>query len=157
MKPAPLIITLMAVAVAAVLLVVPSAVEKRKGTVPRYERIAIELSRGGRAEFNVEVAETRQQQERGLMLRNSLPSGAGMLFVYERPQSVAFWMKNTLIPLDIIFIRPDGTIAGIKQRAVPLDETKMESGEPVSAVLEINGGEAERLGIRPGDRVLRAK
>ena len=102
--------------------------------------------------FTVQVAATPDQQERGLMFYKSLGPDQGMIFPYEPPQDIAFWMKNTLIPLDIIFIRADGTIARIT-KAKALDETPLPSGEPVGAVLEIRGGRAAELGIKPGDRV----
>jgi hypothetical protein len=100
--------------------------------------------------FRVEVAATPDQQERGLMFRRSLDPDHGMLFPYNPPQEVAFWMKNTWIPLDIVFIRPDGTIVRITH-AQAMDLTPLPSGEPVSAVLEIAGGRAAELGIKEGD------
>jgi uncharacterized protein len=107
-------------------------------------------SANGTHEFTVEVAATPQQQERGLMFRKSLAGDRGMIFPYSPAQEVAFWMKNTLIPLDIIFIRTDGTIARIT-KAKPMDETPLPSGEPVATVLEIRGGRAAELGIKVGD------
>lgn len=86
------------------------------------------------------------------MFRRSLAPNHGMIFPYEPPQDVAFWMKNTLIPLDMLFIRADGTIARIVT-AKPLDETPVPGGEPIAAVLELRGGRAAELGIREGDRV----
>ena len=86
------------------------------------------------------------------MFYRSLRPDQGMIFPYDPPQSVAFWMENTLIPLDIIFIRADGTIARITT-GKPLDETQLPSGEPIAAVLEIRGGRAAELGIKPGDKV----
>ena len=86
------------------------------------------------------------------MFRRSLPANDGMVFPYDPPQEVSFWMKNTLIPLDMIFIRPDGRIARITT-ARALDLTPVPSGEPISAVLEIRGGRAAELGIRAGDAV----
>ena len=109
-------------------------------------------SANGDHRFMVEVAATPEQQERGLMFVKSLAGNRGMIFPYDPPQQVAFWMKNTLIRLDIIFIRADGRIARIAD-AKPLDETPLPSGEPAAAVLEIRGGRAAELGIRPGDRV----
>ena len=106
----------------------------------------------GTHRFTVEVARTHDQQQHGMMFRRSIAPDRGMLFPYEQPQNIAFWMKNTLIPLDIIFIRADGTIARIST-AVPHSETPVPSGEPVVAVLEIAGGRAAELGIRAGDRV----
>jgi hypothetical protein len=102
--------------------------------------------------FIVEVAKTFEEQQKGLMFRRSLAPDRGMIFPYRPAQNVAFWMKNTLIPLDIIFIRDDGHIARITT-AKPLDETPLPSGEPVVAVLEIAGGRAAELHAKPGDKV----
>ena len=104
--------------------------------------------------FTVEVAATAKEQNDGLMYRRSLAPDRGMIFPYDPPQSVAFWMKNTLIPLDMIFIRKDGTIARIAANTVPLSVDTVPSGEPVAAVLEIAGGRAAELGIKEGDRVI---
>jgi uncharacterized protein len=106
--------------------------------------------------FTVEVAATANQQERGLMFRRSLAGDRGMIFPYYPPQDVSFWMKNTLIPLDLIFIRSDGTIVRITT-AKALDLTPLPAGEPIAAVLEIRGGRAAELGIREGDVVSWAK
>lgn len=105
---------------------------------------------GGRARFSVEIAETAEQRARGLMFRKEMAAGAGMLFVYDRPQRVAFWMKNTLIPLDMLFIDDQGRVRHIAQNARPLDETAIPGGDAIRFVLEINGGLAERLGIPEG-------
>jgi uncharacterized membrane protein (UPF0127 family) len=102
--------------------------------------------------FTVQVAATPEQQERGLMFVRSLAPDRGMIFPYDPPQDAAFWMKNTLIALDMVFVRADGTIARIVT-AKPLDETPIPSGEPIVAVLEIRGGRAGELGIREGDKV----
>lgn len=103
--------------------------------------------------FTVEVAATFEEQETGLMFRRALGPDRGMIFPYNPPQDVAFWMKNTLIPLDMIFIRADGTIARIAANVAPLSLTPVPAGEPVAAVLELAGGRAAELGIRAGDRV----
>ena len=87
------------------------------------------------------------------MNRQSLAPDHGMIFPYDPPRDASFWMKNTLIPLDIIFIRPDRTIARIAAQTVPLSLDPVSSLEPISAVLEIGGGRAAELGIQPGDRV----
>ncbi len=87
------------------------------------------------------------------MFRQSLGSGHGMIFPYDPPQPASFWMKNTVIPLDLIFIRGDGKIARIEANTVPLSLDPIESGEPVAAVLEIAGGRSAELGVRPGDMV----
>ena len=107
-------------------------------------------SKNGVHHFTVEVAATPEQQERGLMFRKSLAGDRGMIFPYDPPQDVSFWMENTLIPLDIIFIRADGTIVRIT-KAKALDETPLPAGEPIGVVLEIRGGRAAELGIKEGD------
>lgn len=109
-------------------------------------------SASGVHRFKVEVARTPQEQQAGLMFRTSLAGDRGMIFPYDPPQDVAFWMKNTLIPLDMVFIRADGTIARITT-AKALDETPVPGGEPVAAVLELRAGRASELNIREGDRV----
>jgi uncharacterized membrane protein (UPF0127 family) len=109
-------------------------------------------SANGDHRFTVEVARTPEQQERGLMFVKSLPGNKGMIFPYDPPQPVSFWMKNTLIPLDMVFIRADRRIGRIAT-AKPLDETPVPSGDVTSAVLEIRGGRAKELGIKPGDKV----
>ncbi len=106
----------------------------------------------GTLHYRVEVAATPQQQSRGLMYRTSLPENGGMIFPMVPQRFASFWMKNTYIPLDIIFIRADGTIERIAN-ALPEDLTPIESGEPVATVLEIKGGEAAARGIAAGDRV----
>jgi uncharacterized membrane protein (UPF0127 family) len=100
--------------------------------------------------FRVEVMDDAAERARGLMFRESLPKFSGMLFVYETPQPVAFWMRNTLIPLDMLFFDPAGRLTRIKSNATPLDETPIPGGDNIRYVLEINGGLAESLGIEPG-------
>lgn len=107
----------------------------------------------GQARFSVEVADTPQERSLGLMHRESLPTSAGMLFVYERPQRVAFWMRNTLIPLDMIFLDAGGTVRHVHEDAIPLDETSILGGDNIQYVLEINGGLARRLGIAVGSEL----
>ncbi|WP_375172828.1 DUF192 domain-containing protein [Pseudooceanicola sp.] len=105
----------------------------------------------GEARFRVEVADTGASRATGLMHRDSLPQGAGMLFVYPRPQvAVAFWMKNTRIPLDIIYMDSAGRVQRIAHKAIPYDETALPGGRGIQYVLEINGGLARSLGIGPG-------
>lgn len=107
----------------------------------------------GQARFTVEVAQTREELSLGLMNRPSMPASAGMLFAYEMPRQVYFWMKNTLIPLDMIFMSADGVVQRIHENAVPLDETLIYGGENIQFVLEINGGMASMLGIVPGSEL----
>jgi uncharacterized membrane protein (UPF0127 family) len=103
--------------------------------------------------FQVELAVNDAQRAQGLMDRKELPEGRGMLFDFQREQDVAFWMKNTYIPLDMIFIRANGRILRIAENTTPLSEQMIPSGGPVRGVLEVIGGTARRLGIAPGDRV----
>ncbi|WP_375552156.1 DUF192 domain-containing protein [Rhodophyticola porphyridii] len=104
----------------------------------------------GTASFRVEVADDPQERAIGLMHRPSMPSGAGMIFIYERPQRVSFWMENTLIPLDMIFMDQTGMVTRVHENAIPLDRTPIPGGPDVLAVLEINGGLSSRIGIREG-------
>ena len=103
--------------------------------------------------FAVEIADTEAQREKGLMFRKNLPAGQGMLFDFKREQDVSFWMQNTYIPLDMIFIRGDGSILRIVENAEPLSTRLIPSGGPVLAVLEVIGGTTRKLGIAAGDRV----
>ena len=103
--------------------------------------------------FRMEVAADDESREKGLMFRKSLPPDSGMLFDFQTPQDVTFWMENTLIPLDMVFVRADGTIARIEANAKPYSRATIPSGEPVQLVIEINGGRAQALGILPGMRV----
>lgn len=106
--------------------------------------------------LEVEVAQTDSERTTGLMYRKSLPEQHGMLFDFKSDQPVYMWMKNTYIPLDMLFIRSNGTIARIAANTTPFSTATISSGEPVRAVVEIAGGEAARLGIKPGDRVAHA-
>jgi uncharacterized protein len=110
-------------------------------------------SKTGVHAFQVEMAITPEEKERGLMFRRELPDGQGMLFDFQFDQNVAFWMKNTYIPLDMLFIRADGRILRIAENTEPLSERNVPSGGPVRAVLEVIGGTAKKLGIAAGDRV----
>ena len=103
--------------------------------------------------FTVEIADNDADRAKGLMFRKELPEGRGMLFDFHREQEVSFWMENTYIPLDMIFIRGDGRILRIAENTEPLSTRLIPSGGPVRAVLEVIGGTARRLGIAPGDRV----
>ena len=135
-------------AVVVMLVVVPPLDAKM-----RLEKLVLVTAAGERA-IEVEVAETLQEKAVGLMFRRSLPESSGMLFPYEAPQEVTMWMRNTFIPLDMVFIRADGVVHRIEARTEPLSERTIASQGPVTAVLELAGGVAEKLGLRPGDRVL---
>ncbi len=117
-----------------------------------FEPLTI-VSGSGRHAFQVEVARNDADRAQGLMFRRNLAPDRGMLFDFARVQPISMWMQNTYIPLDMIFIRPDGTIARIAENAEPLSTRTVPSGEPVLAVLEVIGGTAARLGLKPGDRV----
>ena len=113
-------------------------------------------SGGKRHHFKIEFADTDERRARGLMYRSSMAADAGMLFDFKREGPVSMWMRNTLIPLDMLFIARDGRIVNIAERTVPLSEATIPSAGPVRAVLELNGGTAHRLGLKPGDRVVHA-
>jgi uncharacterized protein len=110
-------------------------------------------SKSGTHRFTVEVARTSDQQSNGLMNRQSLAPDRGMLFPMEPPRVASFWMHNTLIPLDMIFIRSDGTISSIEANTVPMSLEMVMAKEAVGSVLEIPGGRSAELGIQPGDKV----
>lgn len=116
------------------------------------ETITIDTHNGPKT-FTVEVASDYQSQQRGLMFRTRMAPDAGMLFDFHDSILLSFWMKNTFLPLDMLFIRADGTVSTISPNAVPLSTAAISSAEPVRAVLEINAGRAHELGILPGDRV----
>lgn len=103
--------------------------------------------------FTVEVVDTPETRAKGLMFRQSLAKDAGMLFDFQREQQTAFWMQNTFIPLDMIFIAPDGVVKTIHVNAKPHDTTSIPSQVPVQFVLEIPGGRSVEIGLKPGDRI----
>ena len=116
--------------------------------------IAIETAVGDRHVFEVELAVRREQFGQGLMFRREMAEDAGMLFILPRPQTLNMWMKNTYLPLDMLFLNNAGEIVKIAERTVPLSIDRIPSGRPVKGVLEVNAGTAERLGLALGDRVL---
>jgi uncharacterized membrane protein (UPF0127 family) len=118
--------------------------------------LVIETAAGQRHHFEVEIAATPAQRGRGLMFRESMPADAGMLFLYSVEQPIRMWMKNTLLPLDMLFVAGDGRIVNIAENTTPLSEKVVGSGAPALGVIELNGGTARRLGIAPGDRVRHA-
>lgn len=105
---------------------------------------------GSLLRFQVEIADTPDERSRGLMERRSMPRYSGMLFVYPDEEPVAFWMRNTLIPLDMLFFDGTGTLVHVHENAEPLDETPIPGGQAIRYVLELNGGLSETLGIEPG-------
>jgi len=130
--------------------------EQTATDAPSFPRASVTLQRADGKTFpmDVEVATTPEQETYGLMFRHSLPRDAGMLFLWPNDQMIMMWMKNTFIPLDMLFVRHDGTIAKIVTNAEPLSLTPLPSDGPVRAVVEINAGEAARRGLNPGDKVL---
>ncbi|HET6185090.1 MAG TPA: DUF192 domain-containing protein [Acetobacteraceae bacterium] len=118
------------------------------------EKLVIVTRDGGRHEFEVELATTYVQQEIGEMFRTSIPPNEGMLFVWGAPRESQMWMKNTLVPLDMVFINADGTIRHIAENTVPHSLRVIDSHGPVAATLELAGGTTARLGITVGDKVL---
>ncbi|HTT99233.1 MAG TPA: DUF192 domain-containing protein [Rhizomicrobium sp.] len=116
------------------------------------EKITVDTARGHTA-FKVEIASDHASQEKGLMFRKKMAANAGMLFDFHTTVMTSFWMKNTILPLDIIFIRTDGTVSSIAANAVPMSETPIPASEPVQAVLELNAGRAAQIGLAPGDKV----
>ena len=123
--------------------------QEAAGTIPAVIRTA----KGATHRFAIEVARTRQEQEKGLMFRKELKPDGGMLFPMDPPRTASFWMKDTLIPLDMLFIHTDGTIAFIQAQAQPYSRIPVSAGIPVAAVLELRGGRAAELGIGEGDRL----
>jgi len=115
--------------------------------------VAVIRGPGGAVEVSLEVAATPAERERGLMYRTSLAEGRGMLFVFDADGNQSFWMKNTLIPLDLLFIARDGTVVGIHANATPLSTADIAVGKPSRYVLEVPGGWAARHGISAGARV----
>ena len=140
-------------ALAVLTAVAPSSAQIKQ---QRFERdvLSIETADGQRHRLEVELALTGEQHAQGLMFRRSLAEDAGMLFLYSGAGVLSMWMKNTPVPLDMIFIAPDGRIVDIAERTVPYSLETVSSRFAASAVLEVNGGTVARLGIRPGDRVL---
>ncbi len=119
----------------------------------RVDRLWLRTGAGQETPIDVEVAEEPKEKQFGLMFRTDLPDGTGMLFPYGAPREITMWMHNTYIPLDMVFIRADGVVHRIEERAEPLSDRIIASQGPVAAVLELPGGAAARLGLKPGDRV----
>lgn len=129
------------------------AAEEKNEAKPIFEKIVITGNKIKPHVFEVEVVGNDEDRARGLMNRTSLPANQGMLFLFKENAEAAFWMKNTLIPLDMIFINANGTIRSIHPMAEPNSRKIIKSGGPVTAGLEIKGGEAQKRGLKPGDMV----
>ena len=119
-----------------------------------HDKLEIITADGRAHRFVVEVAVTEAEMEQGLMFRRTMAADAGMIFDFHRTKGVSMWMKNTLIPLDMIFIGQDGRVTGVAERAVPESLEIISSPGPARAVLEVNGGTVSAQGIKPGDRVI---
>lgn len=111
------------------------------------------VTASGEIRIDSEIAATSEEKALGLMFRTYLPDTQGMLFAYDKPLEITMWMRNTYIPLDMVFIKPDGTVHRIEARTEPLSEAIIASKGEVLAVLELAGGAAERFGLKPGDKV----
>ncbi len=123
----------------------------------RFEKSDLTIESGGkRHRFTVEFADNDERRTLGLMHRRQMAADAGMLFDFKRDAPVAMWMRNTLIPLDMLFVDREGIVRHIHERAVPMSEAIISSEENVRAVLELNGGSAARLGLKKGDRLVHA-
>ena len=150
----PVVLALTAVGSAACAAPPPAqACNVGQAEITPLQPLALQTTKG-RFDFRVEYAGDPKRREIGLMCRTSLAADRGMLFDFAVPtQGVAFWMRNTLIPLDIVYIQPDGRVLSIARNARPLDETHLPAGGVVRAVLELAGGRAAQIGLAPGDRV----
>jgi uncharacterized membrane protein (UPF0127 family) len=127
----------------------------RINNLATFSREALTIRSGDKTHnFSVELALDSRQHAQGLMFRRRMAPDAGMLFVYRREEITAMWMKNTFIPLDMLFVARNGTVRRISERTVPMSETVIPSGGPVLAVLELNAGTASRLRLKRGDRVV---
>ncbi|HEV2161382.1 MAG TPA: DUF192 domain-containing protein [Stellaceae bacterium] len=138
--------------VLAVLLATPAFAQPQNFQTFTSAPLSIDTAKGPQ-HFTVELALTPDQQEQGLMYRPHLAADAGMLFVMAQPQIMTFWMHNTLIPLDMLFIAAGGKIVDLHERAMPMSDATIVSHAPATAVLELNGGTVDRLGIKIGDVV----
>ena len=124
-----------------------------QAAAPATEDLSIETASGAH-HFTVEVMRTRDQLERGLMFRRQMAPDTGMLFDFGSPQPVSMWMKNTYLPLDMVFVAADGRVVSVKRNAEPMSEAVIASGGDVTGVIEVNAGTAAKIGLKPGDRVV---
>jgi uncharacterized protein len=150
-RPLPTLLVLLALALAGPLLAQSGPLEDLD-TFPR-EKLEIALGKKQALTFEVWVADTPRRQSQGLMFVRSLPALRGMLFVHESPKPISMWMKNTYIPLDMVFIDSRGRIQQIVAQTTPHSLEVIRSDQPAVAVLEIAGGEAQRLGLKTGQHV----
>jgi len=140
-----------AVLAGATVIAIAGGARAQLATFPKG-KLVIETAKG-KFPFDIELALSSPQMMQGLMFRRALAAEAGMLFDYGSPQPIAMWMKNTLIPLDMIFIANDGKVVDFHERAVPMSLDTIETKVPARAVLEVNAGTVARLGVQVGDTV----
>ena len=139
----------------------PSATAPPAGTVPDldatfgFDKLTVINDRGEEIEFDIYLATDFEQQRRGLMFVRDMPERTGMLFIYEREETRSMWMKNTYIPLDMVFARADGSVVNVVTDTVPQTLHSHRSDGPARYVLELNAGTARRLGIGTGSRIVR--
>ena len=139
----------------AAVFIVAASLRTQAAQLQTFDRDELQIvTAAGTNRFSVELATTPEQREQGLMFRRKLAADAGMLFLYPDDQWINMWMKNTLLPLDMIFISRDGRVLSVAERTVPMSEVTIPSGQPARAVLEVNGGTSARLQLKAGDRVL---
>lgn len=132
----------------------PIAAQEVVGAQATLRTIPLRLTTAARShDLRVEVAATPREQQIGMMFRTRLARGKGMLFPFASPRRLSFWMENTVIPLDLVFVGPDGRVVNVAAEAKPYSRDLIPSAGPAIAVLEIAGGEAARMGLRAGDRV----
>jgi uncharacterized membrane protein (UPF0127 family) len=124
-----------------------------RATAAGTDRLVLKTESGEHS-YTVEIADTDRERATGLMFRRSLPEKSGMIFLYDPPQRVGMWMRNTYIPLDMVFITAEGTVRRIEADTEPFSTDLIRSGGEVAAVLELNAGQAAKIGVKPGDRVI---
>lgn len=151
-KPAVLFFVWALLVAAAITVLGGCGAEGQKPQMAGKDRLVV-VTDSGRHEVAIELADTEQKKQTGLMFRTSLGAGHGMLFPYDRPQEITMWMRNTYIPLDMVFIGADGVVVSVARNTEPMSEAIISSKVPATGVLEIKAGEAARLGIQPGSRV----
>lgn len=135
----------------AAILLLPLPAAAQSAQSPREELVV--TTQAGKRVFQVEIADDDAERARGLMFRRTMPNEQGMLFDFKKEEPASFWMENTYIPLDMLFIKADGRIESIAERTTPLSRRGVPSKGPVRYVLEINGGLSDEFGIRPGDQI----
>lgn len=149
-------LALILLAISALLAPLPETATAQTGqralTLPVHASALVVETSGGPRSFAIEIADTSEKRSRGLMFRQSMPADRGMLFVFEETRAVGFWMQNTSLPLDLVFIAEDGTVRGIR-RGTPFSTDLISSRGAVRFVLELNEGIAQKTGIAVGDRV----